>query len=135
MRRMGCILAFSPAAEAAQQEKARCRGDRTHPASPPPTLLRGQPRDAEPDWCRPVGLRGKSLAERLPLCGVLREPCLDLGMRRKICRDLLGTLARQLTVDMGVQVVLTDGPAMRHYLILLSSALQRGWPSLASPFT
>jgi hypothetical protein len=94
-------------------------------SAPLVTLLRQQMRDTQAVRDRPTRLRGESRAQLLPLLRILREPRLFLGMRRKIGFDVLGALARQLTVDAGVQVVLFYGPTQRTHLTLLSSALWR----------
>src|SRR6516165_6733375 len=91
-------------------------------------------RDAQAVRDRPACLRGESRAQCLPLLGILREPRLLLGMCGKIGVDVLGALARQLSVNAGMQVVLFYGPTQPRHLTLLSSALWRRRSPFTSPF-
>ena len=97
-------------------------------SAPLVTLLRQQMRDTQAVRDRPTRLRGESRAQLLPLLRILREPRLFLGMRCKIGVDVLGALARQLSIDAGMQVVLLYRPTQRPHLTLLRRALRPSTP-------
>jgi hypothetical protein len=62
-------------------------------------LLSEEVSDPQPRRDRPVGLCGEGFAQRLSLLGILRPPLPQLGMRREIGVDGLGTLGWQATID------------------------------------
>src|SRR5215472_7727157 len=117
-----------PASDPTQDDQAHCCGDLGKPAEPLLTLISEQICYAQAGRYRPVGLISESLAQRLSLCGILREPCLLLVMCREIGVDVLGAVARQLSVDARMQVVLFYRPTQRRHLTLLTSALRPSTP-------
>jgi hypothetical protein len=88
---------------APQYEQAyRCSNLR-QPAVAPALSLFKNVRDPEPVR---AGLCCKSRPQRLTLRGIFGKPRLDFGMRRETGIDVLDAVARQLSVETGVQVVL-----------------------------
>jgi len=95
-------VASSPAADAAEHEEAQRGGDLSELTVPPATAFGEQVGDPEARRYRLTGSCNKEGAKRLPLLGILREPRLLLGMRRKIGVDGLGALGRQSAIDPGL---------------------------------
>src|SRR5262245_32556829 len=81
-----------PASDPTQDDQAHCCGDLGEPAEPLLTLMSEQICYAQARGCRFVELLSESLAQGLPLSGILRQPFLIFGMRRKVGVDVLNAI-------------------------------------------
>ena len=123
----------APPADPTGNQQRDCGNHATQPSATPASLLCQQASDAQARRYRLLGQSPKGRAQFLPLCGILRPPRPQLGMRRKIGFDGLIILWRQPAIDPRVQVILFYGAAHRPHFTLRSAAPWREVFSSSSP--